>query len=108
MGIGGIIFSYSSWKYKTDDKGEKGVQIDLIIDRPDNCINLCEIKFYNDEFIVSKEYSKILQYKKQKFQEITKIRKTVFVTLITSFRTKENSYYHEVVNNQLTINDLFG
>lgn len=108
LGIGGIIFSYSSWNYKAEKSGEKGVQIDLIIDRPDNCINLCEIKFYNDEFVVSKEYSKKLYYKKQKFKEITKTRKTVFVTLITSYGVRENAQYHEVVNNQLTMDELFG
>lgn len=107
LGIGGILYSYSSWNYKPETNNEKGIQIDLIIDRSDNCINLCEIKFHNNTFIVSKAYSKKLIYKKQKFMEITKTKKTVFITLITSFGTKENASYHEAVNNQLRIDDLF-
>ena len=78
-----------------------------VIERSDNCINLCEIKFYDGKFTVTKKYSEILLYKKQKFIEVTKTRKTVFTTLITSFGAKENSWYFEAVNNQLSVNDLF-
>jgi AAA+ ATPase superfamily predicted ATPase len=107
LGISGIIYSYSSWSSRPKSKNDKGVQIDLLIERSDNCINLCEIKFYSRQFTVTKEYAEKLIYKKEKFMGITDTRKTVFTTLITSFGAIENTWYHESVNNQLTINDLF-
>ena len=107
LGISGIIYSYSSWRYQPKAKRDKGVQIDILIERSDNCINLCEIKFYEGKFAVTKEYSEKLLYKKQKFIEATKTKKTVFTTLITSFGAKENSWFLEAVNNQLSVNDLF-
>jgi hypothetical protein len=107
LGFSGIIYSFSSWRYKPKAQNDKGVQIDILIERSDNCINLCEIKFYDGKFTVTKEYAEKLLYKKQKFIEVTKTRKTVFTTLITSFGAKENSWFLEAVNNQLSVNDLF-
>jgi hypothetical protein len=68
---------------------------------------LCEIKFSDRQFTVTKGYSEKLLYKKEKFMEVTNTRKSVFITLITSFGAKENVWYLEAVNNQLTLNDLF-
>jgi hypothetical protein len=107
LGFSGIIYSFSSWTYRPTNNKGKGVQVDLLIERSDNCINLCEIKFYNRQFTVTKDYSEKLIYKKEKFMEVTNTRKTVFTTLITSFGAKENTWYLEAVNNQLTLNDLF-
>ena len=107
LGISGIIYSFSSWRHRSKTPEDKGVQIDILIDRSDNCINLCEIKFHDGEFIVNREYSKKLLYKRHKFIEATKTRKTVFITLITSYGAKENTWYTQAVNNQLTMEDLF-
>ena len=107
LGISGIIYSSSSWHFNPKEGDEKGTQIDLLIDRSDNCINLCELKFYNGGFVISKDYAEKLLYKKRKFIEVTESKKTVFITMITSEGTIENQFYHEVVNNQLTIDDLF-
>lgn len=106
LGISGIIYSCSSWFHRPTDKDDQGVQIDLLIDRADNCINLCELKFHNDQFTISKEYAKKLKYKKQKFIEKTQTKKTVFITMITFYGTKENDSYRELINNQITISDL--
>lgn len=107
LGISGIIYSSSTWSHKPETTDEKGVQIDLLIDRNDNCINLCELKFYDREFTLSKDYAQKLLYKRDKFIEVTKSKKTVFITMITSFGVKMNKTFHETVNNQLTIQDLF-
>ena len=89
LGFNGILYSYASWYYSPTDKTDSGSQIDILIDRSDNCINLCELKFYNGLFTISKEYAKKLEHKKQKFVEITKTKKTVFITMVTFFGTKE-------------------
>ena len=106
LGISGIIYSCSSWSHRSTKKDDKGVQIDLLIDRADNCINICELKFHNTQFTISKEYANKLINKKQKFLEQTKTSKTIFITMITFYGTKENDYYREIVNNQITINNL--
>ena len=101
------MYSYSSWSNYTRNENQKKVQIDLVVDRSDDCINLCEIKFHNQEFVISPDYADNLLHKKQMFVEATKTKKTVFLTMITCFGTKENSQYLETIDNQLTINDLF-
>jgi len=106
LGISGIIYSCSSWSHRPTNTDDKGTQIDLLIDRADNCINLCELKFYNGQFTISKEYANKLTEKKQKFIEQTKTNKTIFITMITFYGTKENYYYREVVNNQISIINL--
>lgn len=106
LGIDGIVYSTSVWSYFPENNDDTGVQIDLLIERADNCINLCEIKFHSGKYTITKEYAKKLLYKKQKFIEVTKTSKTVFLTMITSYGTKENAYYHDAVTNQLTLDAL--
>ncbi len=107
MGLSVIAEVYSSWRYiPTSDIKEKGVQIDLVIDRADGCINLCEIKFHNDEFIIDKNYAHILREKKNCFKAKTKTRKTIFLTFITLYGVKKEQNYLSCVDNQLTL-DVF-
>jgi hypothetical protein len=108
LGIGGIFYSVSTWEHKSKDKSGKGTAIDLLIDRADNCINLCEIKFHSDEFVITKDYAEKLLEKKNIFIRETNTKKTVFITMISSYGVKENSHYNEVVTNQLTLDVLFG
>jgi len=98
----------SGWKF-TPAKGvkEEGVQIDFVIDRSDKCINLCEIKFYGDEYTVDKAYAKKLKYRKNCFREKTGTKKTVFTTMITSYGVKKNSLYLDAVDSQVTMDALF-
>lgn len=108
LGISGVLSYESSWFYKPEsNSNERGVQIDLIIDRDDNCINLCEIKYSTDEFLISKDYAKILLTKKNVFIEKTKTKKRIFLTLITTFGVKNNSIKNDIVDIEITLNDLF-
>jgi hypothetical protein len=106
LGLAGITTDESHWQHFATGK-EKGAEIDLVIDRADNCINLCEIKFCNEEFKISKSSAKELEQKKKVFQHVTGTRKTVFLTLITPFGVKENEYYLGLVNQQFTLDILF-
>ena len=107
LGITAVSTTESSWLYKPTTKEQKGAQIDLVIDRTDNCINLCEIKYYNKEFTVSKQYADELTDKKHIFLETTNTKKTLFTTLITTYGAVKNTNYLTAVDNQLTIDDLF-
>ncbi len=86
---------------------EKEVEVDLVIDRADQCINLCEIKFYNTNYVITKGAFEDLNRKKARLYEKTKAKKTLFVTLITPFGANENPHYQNIVNNQITLEDLF-
>lgn len=86
---------------------EKEAQIDLVIDRADSCINMCEVKFYKTKFRIDKAYAKVLENKKHQFRLATQTRKALFTTLITTYGTIENDHYIGVVDNQLTMEDLF-
>ena len=106
LGIGAVYTQESAWRYvsKTDSKG---VQIDLLIDRQDNCINLCEIKFSNKAFVLTKNYTDNLTQKRWIFEEKTGTKKTVFITLLTTFGTTMNEYYLNTVQNHLKMDILF-
>ncbi len=97
----------SGWRYLPVDTQEKGAQIDLIINRSDKCINLYEIKFYDDEFVIDKNYAEILRRKKTCFREQTGSRKALFTTLITPYGVKKDKHYFDVVDAQVTIDALF-
>ncbi|MBI5274095.1 MAG: ATP-binding protein [Chlamydiales bacterium] len=107
LGIAALLTRESQWVYKPKDKSEKGAQIDLIIDRKDDCINLCEIKFHHGTFTIDRDYAKELEHKINVFREQTKTRKTIFLTLITPFGLHKNEYSRELVQCELTLDDFF-
>ncbi|MFI5335083.1 MAG: ATP-binding protein [Chlamydiales bacterium] len=108
LGIAGVLTNASGWVYKPQTEGDgRGTQIDLLIDRADNCINLCEIKYYNEEFLINKSCDKELREKKAIFLERTKSRKSVFLTLISPFGIKKNAGHFETADVTLTLDDLF-
>lgn len=108
LGISGILTSTSGWVYKSPkDSEERGTQIDLLIDRADNCINLCEIKYCTDEFVIDKACDKELREKKNIFLAKTKTKKSIFVTLISPYGLKKNVEHFEAADATLTLEDLF-
>lgn len=106
LGITGIISNEYSWQMKGDAENP-GTQIDLLIDRSDNCINLMEVKFHDSEFEMSKAYAAQLQSKANIFKEKTRTQKNVFITLLTAAGTRKNEHYLSVVTNALELSDLF-
>ena len=77
LGIWGIYCEPSTWRY-VPKTGEDGAQVDLLIDRQDNCINLCEIKFYNDEFELTKKDMENLKTKRRVFSAKNRVKKDDF------------------------------
>lgn len=108
LGIAGVLTNAAGWTYKPPKNShEKGTQIDLLIDRADRCINLCEIKYRNEEFIINKAYDKELREKKSIFLTQTKSNKSVFITLISPYGVKPNAGYFGTADITLTMDDLF-
>ncbi len=108
LDIGGVLTEESVWRYQPL-KGEdrQGAQIDLLLDRQDLCINLCEMKFSTSEFVIDKKYAAELDNKRNTFREQTKTKKTLFLTFITSYGVKHNEYYTGRVHAEVTMKSLF-
>ena len=85
---------------------EQGAQIDLVIDRNDNTINLCEMKFSVGVFSIDKSYEMNLRNKLMRFLACTDKRKSVQMTFVTTFGIERNSHSN-IVNNEVTLDDLF-
>jgi hypothetical protein len=93
LGISVISTSVSPWRYQPPKEDEKsGAQIDLLIDRADRTINICEMKFYNSEFLIDAKYANELRNKVEVFRNQTNTRKNIFLTMLTTFGTKENEH----------------
>ena len=108
LGIGKVETFHGPWYYlPTKENSVNGAQIDLLIDRKDATINLCEMKFSEAEFTIDNDYSKILRKKVEVFKTVTKTRKNIFVTMISTFGIVPNIYSNDIVSNSLTIDCLF-
>jgi len=108
LGIAKVQTSESAWRYLPGkDSNVPGAQIDLLIDRKDATINLCEIKFSNQEFAINAKYAMELRNKINTFKTQTGTRKNVFLTLITTFGVAKNDLALELVDSSLTMIDLF-
>jgi uncharacterized protein len=103
LGISGIETETSSWKSLVS---ADGAQIDLVIDRRDGVINLCEMKFSIHPFAIDKKYAAVLRNKTGTFKNETQTRKSVFVTMISTFGLQNNAY-SGTVQNDLKMQVLF-
>ena len=106
LGISGIISNVYSWVYRPKDKKEKGVQIDLLIDRSDGVINLCEMKFAKDKFEITTNYDKELRRKASVFESKTATRKAVTTIMVTSYGLVRNEWSNNI-QCQVVMDDLF-
>jgi len=104
LGISGVQTSVSSWRSMSK---KQGAQIDLIIDRRDQVINLCEMKYSINPFVIGKKYAEELRNKIGIFKQETGTRKSVFLTMITTFGLQTNSHTASLVQNDLTMEVLF-
>ena len=81
-------------------------KIDLLIERNDNVINMCEMKFYRDVFVVNKDYYRTLLRRQDMILKRVSPRIAVHSTLVTTFGLKRNEYSN-AFNNVITLDDLF-
>ncbi|MES2659636.1 MAG: ATP-binding protein [Verrucomicrobiota bacterium] len=107
LGIGGVQTTHSSWLHRADETWPQGSQIDLLIDRADNTINLFEIKFSQGPFTITKPYADELRRKLETFKAVTGTRKNVFLTFLTTHGLTANAYAAELAHQSLTTDCLF-
>jgi uncharacterized protein len=106
LGIAAVYTEESSYILKGNGK-QRGIQVDMLIDRADGIINICEMKFYDAPFIINKKYADDLQEKRNVIRKASPPKKSLLMTLITCFGLRENSYTSELIQNQITIDKLF-
>ena len=107
LGISGVLSNVYSWQTEADeDKGIDKTQIDLLIDRNDGIINLCEMKFSAQEYAISADEEMKLRRRRGSFVNATKTKKAVHITLVTPYGLKPNAH-SSIAQNEVTINDLF-
>ncbi len=104
LGISGIQTHTSAWL--SSDKNQKA-QIDLVIDRRDHVINLCEMKFSLKPFTIDKKYAEELASKVEVFRTQNNTTKALFLTMITTFGVVPNTYSNKMVQQNLTMDIFF-
>ncbi|KPA13194.1 ATPase (AAA+ superfamily) [Candidatus Magnetomorum sp. HK-1] len=96
------------WHFSPPKKSnETGAQIDLLIERTDNVINLCEIKYSSEPFKINKDYAKKLANKIMVFEEKSKGNKQIFLTMITTFGLQKSIWSEDLVDSEVLLADLF-
>ncbi|MBS1664932.1 MAG: ATP-binding protein [Bacteroidetes bacterium] len=106
LGIEGVLTNSSTWRH-IPGKGTQGAQIDLLLDRQDRCINMCEMKFSSSEFVIDKKYAAELDMKVNVFRAETGTKKTIFPTMITTYGARRNEYYLGRIQAEILMEDLF-
>lgn len=106
LGFSAVISTAHSWFYKPKDEQDTGVQIDLLIDRNDGVINLCEIKYAIDTYVITAVEDKRLRQRISIFKRESRTKKAIHLTMITTYGVKLGGYADEV-QSQVTMDDLF-
>jgi uncharacterized protein len=105
LGISAVFTEIYSLYLPANETAD-GLQIDLLIDRKDACINLCEIKFHSAPFTISKDYYEQLTAKRARFIAHTGTQKQVFITFISNHGLSPNAYAKELIDSEIKLSDL--
>lgn len=110
LGISGILTNVYAWNQSAyvdaDGTQWKGGQIDLVIDRTDHVINLCEMKYAQDEFVISKDYEEVIRDRMQLFRKTQKTKKDLRCTFVSVYGVKKN-LHSGIVNHEVRLDALF-
>jgi AAA+ ATPase superfamily predicted ATPase len=107
IGLRNIAHTIGWWSYQPRDRHEQGAQVDLLFDREDGVISLCEIKYSDKPFAIDKPYAKILAGKLQTFDQQIQTKKALSFIMISTHGVKENIWYEDLVDGQVTLDHLF-
>jgi AAA+ ATPase superfamily predicted ATPase len=102
-----VTANFGTWRYSPQRRSEEsGAQIDLLFDRDDGVVTICEIKYSDSPFEIDKSYAKNLLNKVETFKKQSKTDKQFFITIITASGLKSTMYSEELIVNQATLSDL--
>ena len=107
LGISGVYTSVYPWSCKKDsENGIFGSQIDMVIERKDDIVNLVEIKYYSVPFTLTSAYIEKLEKKKHDYIVSTKTKSSVYLTMIALNGVEKNAYSKDL-QSIISIEDLF-
>lgn len=106
LGISGVLTKIYSWRHTPDEVHPTGAQIDLLIERADNVINVCEMKWSGDSYTITKDVDANLRSKVETFRSVTNTRKAIHLTMVTTYGIEHNMYWNHV-QSEVTLADLF-
>lgn len=104
--IGGVLTHVCAWWHAPDARCSKGAQIDLVIDRADGVIDVCEMKYTKDEFAPDGKTDDEMRRRLSVFADVTETRKSVNAVLVTPYGLVKNKYSGRY-SNIITFDDLF-
>ena len=103
-----MVTRAAAWRYLPKaGSDEEGAQIDLLLDRADRCINICEIKFSDKPYVISRSYALTLNRKLRVFRNRSNRKQALFLTMITPEGIVANRHAEGLVTNQVVLSDLF-
>jgi len=109
-GLGGVFRGVSHWSHIAKNEEEQGAQIDMVVNYGNNIFDIVECKYYNDEYVISKEYAKRLKNKLAMFREYglnSKQRAELRLVFVTSYGLKMNEAVHSLNISRVGLDDLF-
>lgn len=106
LGLDSLAIAYP-WRFNSKETSQDGAQIDLLFDRTDDAITICEIKFTSQSFIIDKTYSKDLERKIRVFRDATSTKKQLFLSMISASGIRKSKYSDELVAQVVVLEDLF-
>lgn len=108
IGIAAVSTTEHMWRFVPEkgEKGIKGAQIDLLIDRDDNVISVCEMKWASEEFVIQKADDADIKNKVSALERETGTKKAIHVTMVTTYGVKHNMYYDEI-QSEVVMDQLF-
>lgn len=106
LGFSGIISSVHSWVYRPQKTSDSSVQLDLLIDRNDQTINLCEMRYSSAQYTITAEEDLRIRNRKAVFIRETKTTKAVLTTMITTYGLTPGGYSNDITCH-VTMSDLF-
>lgn len=109
LGLSRISCEIGAWRYiPRKGSSDKGAQIDLLFDRRDGIISICELKYSEGEFVIDKAYAEELKYKMENFKTHARTgKKHLFLVMVTRCGVRRNQYYDELVSNEVVVENLF-
>ena len=106
IGIGGVDAEVGCWRHVADERCLQGAQIDLVIDRADNVVDLCEMKCTDSPYRVSESDIAEMKRKCEVYRAVTNTRKSIHTLLVSANGTEPGMYRNEI-NCEVTLDALF-
>jgi AAA+ ATPase superfamily predicted ATPase len=102
-----VSADFGTWRYSPQKKSnENGAQIDLLFDRDDGVVTICEIKYSDTQFVIDKKYASNLNNKINVYKKQSRTDKQIFIAMITANSLKSNMYSKDLISNQASLDDL--